>query len=499
MNADNVNTTSTSDHREEELPTSWWDRAVLIYVVAVTITLLSIFTVLRIKRLWPPLLARSPGAVSLMILAGLVQTWAALITNDHFSWSSEIEHEACAFVGFWAQYMFGLAIWITVMTDRLITYGAVFSVVLTGHGFSNTRKYKWMVSISILFPLFVVLLWMSLVGGSSFDERDHRCESDLFFKVCVLGWVVFWTITLAIVTGVSTKYASRDYEEQFKPTWQIIAFGVCVMTTNAIILIPGWLVYPFARFMATSSVASLHLFTAVRLVGKRCYRAYFGSTTYLSMWSFEVNEYEVPLDEVPTGSDILFPAFLKYCETQPLLRLNKEKGDGELVDPGHLAKCYTAIDDFVKHVSSLTTTDATNEALEISNRYLMKPRTSEEEEEEDYGKEDDSFLVRGVVREDEPPLGKYCIHIHPDIKSGVVVELTRSPSSVEGRKKSIDWMRLFDPIREWIVEVLNDKFGGAYTRNEVPKKGDTIREENETLARQKAKDRMNKSNLLTDP
>ena len=494
MESASANATKTYGDGPEgnDEPTSSWDVAVLVYVVAVTATLLSVFAILWVKKMWPPLLARSPTAVSVMILAGLVQTWAALITNDHFSWSSEIEHEACAFVGFWAQYMFGLAVWITVMTDRLITYSAVFSVVLTGSGFSKIRKYKWIVSLCILAPLFLILLWMTLVGGSSFDERDHTCESDLFFKVCVLGWVVFWTLTLAIVTGVSTKYASRDYEEQFVPTWQIIAFGVCVMTTNALILISGWLDHPFARFMATSSVASLHLFTATRLVGKRCFKAYFGSTAYLSAWSFEVNEYEVPLDEVPPDSLILFPAFLKYCETQPLLLLSEDEGDGEMVDPTHLVECYNEIDEFLRRLSTSNNTDSVKRALWISNRYVMKPRTFDEDDGNGEG-DDKSFLVKGGGgREGEDILlGEKCIHVHPDVRSDLVIKLT----APEG-EGSIDWGELFDPVRDWIEGVLNDNFGAAYTRIEVPQRGDSIQQEAIHFGRRKAKDRMGDANLL---
>ena len=489
---ESANATKTYDEGNDE-PTSSWDVAVLVYVVAVTATLLSVFAILWVKKMWPPLLARSPTAVSVMILAGLVQTWAALITNDHFSWSSEIEHEACAFVGFWAQYMFGLAVWITVMTDRLITYSAVFSVVLTGSGFSKIRKYKWIVSLCILAPLFLILLWMTLVGGSSFDERDHTCESDLFFKVCVLGWVVFWTLTLAIVTGVSNKYASRDYEEQFVPTWQIIAFGVCVMTTNALILISGWLDHPFARFMTTSSVASLHLFTAARLVGKRCFKACFGSTAYLSAWYFEASQYEVPLDVVPPDGPILFPAFLKHCETKPLLLLSEDEGDGDLVNPTHLVECYNEINEFVIRAStSSDNTDSVKKALSISNRYLMKPGTSDEHHDGEGKGDDKSFLIEREPREEDDPMGEKCIHVHPDVRSGVVIKLTNPEG--EG---NIDWVGLFDPVREWIVKVLNDNFGAAYSRIEVPQKGDPIREEANDFAKRKAKERMGEANLLT--
>ena len=321
-------------------PVSWLDWVTLSYV-CIVILLLSIGGALIFRnRNYAPLKERNvPGLITIAI-SGIIHTFATIIVNNHFPWLSFLEHKNCVFWNYWLQYFVGLGVWFTAITLRLVTYGGAFMGSVSDAGVRRIQKGKYILIPIIEGPLLIILIHFTRTQASYFDTSLDICTSNFAFKLALLLWVLFAAGTLIGILWVVHRAVERDYLSEVYLLWQIILVGLFIVCVNANLILFGLMNYKIARFLVTSNVGTLHLFTLCRLALYRLYKCLRSDSSYLDKFDETQNNYLIPVENFADfeESGVKIDAinkFLSYCRNQPILKIENES-----IDPNNLVDAY---------------------------------------------------------------------------------------------------------------------------------------------------------------
>lgn len=352
-------------------PVSWLDWLTFGYVCFVILSLGGAGIFIYLNRNYPPLRQRNVPGLIAVVISGIIHTFAAIIVNNHFPWLSFLEHKNCVFWNYWLQYFVGLGIWFSAIALRLVTYGSIFMANVSDVGVKRLQKLKYLLILFFEGPLLVILIRFTRAKSSYFDNSLDICTSGFEFKLSLLLWVLFATGSLMAILWIVHKAVVRDHFYEVNMLWQIIIVGLLIIVLNGNIILFDLMNYKVARFIVTCNIGTLHLFTVCRLSLFRIYKCITRDTSYLRKFSLMQREYLIPISNFSDMQDDpikeeITSAFLAYCRTQPILKINDFK-----VDPNSLVDAYMELSLWKSGFSSAKPKRNNSRYTVICDRFIL--------------------------------------------------------------------------------------------------------------------------------
>ncbi len=375
--------------------------------------------------------AKQPHLIALMAAAGVVHVVATFVCNEHFPWTRAAERRSCVAWNYWSVYVAGLCPWFAGMFTRLVVYVGIFSASVSDTWVKRVRRRKGLfAAIVFVGPLASVCLIFTATGASRFDPGRGLCVSTLAFKLSVLAWILA-AFFLLCALGAAVRWGiQHDYFNEFDPLMETLVLGGFVLAANATVVLTDSAEIPVLRAMVATNIATLHVFTLVRIGGwtlmRRLIRIGARPPAYTRVRAKDRAE-SVPLTSITeTPTEEVLEEFLARCqdiEEAPITVYNTVDRQTVEVPPARFVRCY-------RHIQAwkLEYDDSTCEAkhnLELARFEVAK-----------------QYLFDGAADYVAPP-SQELTHVtteplHPDV---------------------------FDPILKWIVRTLDRAYGRDFLRD----------------------------------
>lgn len=324
--------------------TTGLDYFILVLCFLATAAFIYLNAVVFVKKTkYLPLNTKQYNTLVLMSIVGCIHIWASFVSNDHLKVFIPIKRVNCALWSFWLPFFCGFSVWLSVLIIRSLKYAYIFHQSMSK---IDKRDRGWITNASVLAviaPMFIICLGVTLDGASTYDEELLQCQTNTNWKIAIVIWLSLCIVLLSGLTLYISRGIPHTYFMEYRPLRHILIVGIFILIINSVITFKGWLPYSAGRCMFTFNIIFLHMFSFLRIIGVRLYKAMRKDETYVKKFisSYRIHDLSITKLEELVQDDTLRSKFLDYCRKQP--DLNQFANVNNFYSARAMVDCYMDI------------------------------------------------------------------------------------------------------------------------------------------------------------
>lgn len=328
----------------------WSDYVVVSYAVFGMCLLALTSVCLCAKRRHPLVRAKLAGMLALMSLGGLMHITSAVISNQHFPRLTRVERMSCITFSYVLPYGLGAGVWFVALYLRMWVQNSAMSQLCNAAGARMARQGSWSVVLATLGPVWIILVLGIGIGASEYDPVKQECVSMEWLKLCIIVWVGMCVLLLLVSLVLFWRTTGEAANKEFSPVAFVAVFGIIVATSDALVVLSGWLDTASGRGMVTFAVTSMYLWSVAVTAGPSLWHAVHGDSKYVALVEAQQSTIQIDIHDGMRNAYArecweLVADFLDYCNNadRPVM----DRGAGLVTDPMHSVAAFRDMEKWI--------------------------------------------------------------------------------------------------------------------------------------------------------
>jgi hypothetical protein len=471
----------------ETQPVDW---VVLGWVVFVSVVLVAITLLLLIyQHFYTPVRAKNVPSLVVIAVAGLIHTWATLISNEHIDKLRSIRHVDCILWSFVFQYLLGINVWFLAIIHRILTCAAIFRKLES----ISKSGYRWaMLMGGLCAPMVLICMFVWGMNGMTF--LDGTCVTGLVWKAILSGWIIIAQLILVALNAMVNRDVGTRFFNELRALMHVTVVCVIILMVNGFINFAGLIsTSATGRSIYTFNIALLHLFTLCRLCLHVLVRAILRDRYYADAFCMQVKpDYRYArvqtMDAVMADPEI-WDMFLKFCAMQEFKPYNASHlkvynisitGDTR---PAHIVSCIHDINAYFQaykdnkrvRVDNYMDENALRTAFaRIRHTYLVRDNTTAPI----------TVAIEDKVLQEQPEYDQMYLSRYMPIEFNSLIKERLMNISEDHHHHDVSSEACYENLQvmqTWLIRVLEDIFLVEFLVNAMPKHFSKEIDKNEQL------------------
>ncbi len=429
----------TSSHSSQTMAVEdaqWSDYAVVVYAVFGMFVLALISVCLFVKRRHPLVRAKLVGMLTLMSVGGLMHITSAVISNQHFPRLTRLERVSCITFSYVFPYGLGAGVWFVALYLRMWVHNSAMSRLCNAAGARMARQASWTIVLATLGPVWTILVLGIATGASQYDPVKMECVSTVWIKLSIVVWVGMCALLLFVSLVLFWRTTGEAANREFSLVAFVALMGIIVATSDALVVLSGWLDTASGRGMVTFAVTSMYLWSVAVTAGPSLWHAIRKDAEYVELVEAQQSTIQVDIHDGLRRAYAaecweLVADFLDYCDNAD--RPDMDRGADVITDPMYSVAAFRAMENWLYG----------DDAPTVKPGAVYHPR--------DGGKENAVAICKRYLKK----------------TSRWYIFCGDEKASVALGKASAGRTDAFDGILAWIIEDLDAHYGFVYINTDI--------------------------------
>jgi hypothetical protein len=322
--------------------TTWMDWFSLFVLSVVTIWMsCTLILVHYYKKRYPPLSAKDPTNVSIVILSSMIHLWAIIVAEDSIENARDTRSVSCPLWSFTLQYTLGLNVWLVSLAYRMMKYISIFVTHSRVSYKPRSSRIRYATCALYFLPLLVLDLLVRTQNGCTFSESTGACATGTVWKVCLVSLIVAWEMLLCYMTYVVRRTVIHEFMNESRQLTKVTVASVCVIVVNGTINFAGWTVTSLGRSTFLLVFATFHLYSQATLFYGPLWKAMRKNRSYAVMFDKSIQPLQSvtmvrTMEDIVSNKKTLYE-FLSYCNGETS---NIESEDRYVVEFANVVRSF---------------------------------------------------------------------------------------------------------------------------------------------------------------